>query len=199
MRFLFVGSEGELRESIAYEEDGSPSSFFVCAPRRGRIAEESFDAIVIPAVRFVSMMEATIAAPVFASGPAELARRCFELGCADFIREPWTETELEARASRLGRNRIRLGSAILEGRSLSGPLGSVRLGAGACAILTILHANAGRPVSREAFASLSGTDRQEGRGVDMRIARVRAILRSVGAYDLAGAIVCESGSYRICT
>jgi len=156
-----------------------------------------FDVIVAPARRILSWPRQALFIPLIASGPAELALESFEFGCSDFIREPWTETELHARAYHHAKKRFMFGSegTVVVDRRLIGPETSIALSVDAYRILSLLNANDGRPVPRSAIASVLGILQPTSRAVDMRMARIRTILRSAGARDTAKSLHCEHGAY----
>ncbi len=94
---------------------------------------------------------------VLAYGPPELLRAAFALDCDDYLRDPWSPAEMEARLDRaLRRRRGELpfgdGTYTLKGAVLGCPDGSaVRLGGPESAILRTLVRNSGEIVTREAL------------------------------------------------
>jgi DNA-binding response OmpR family regulator len=199
VRILFVGDEGEYDKAIIEREDDTPFSLFFCPALSGDIDQTRFDAMLVPSLRFLASPPAARIIPLIVTGPAEIAAECFDSGCQDFIREPWTAGELLARAAYHSRKRLSLGSndVAIVGKTLTGPSGSVELSDDAYGILLLLNGNRGRPVPRSAIAATIGSDAAIGRSIDMRISRLRATLRSVGAVDIARALRCDQGGYRL--
>jgi len=201
MRVLFVGSEEEYAASIQSREDGRPFSLFFCPSLHEALEHDDSDAVVIPSARFLSSPRPERNVPLIASGLAELAEDCFEAGCSDFIREPWTEPELHARiAHHITRSlSFNLEGFRITGHTLIGPTAKVVLSDDACNILMLLAANAGKPVPRMAISSLIGVRASSSRSIDMRMARLRTALRSAGAGFMADRLRCTHGAYKICT
>lgn len=199
MRLLFVGDEEEYGEATIESEDGTPYSLFFYPALSEGIDQSRFDAMVVPASRFLSAPPVTRIIPLIASGPASIAAECFESGCQDFIREPWTADELLARATFRSSTSLSLGpgGVAVVGRSLVGPAGSVALSDDEYGILLLLNGNRGRPVPRSAITATIGSTASSGRAVDMRISRLRGKLRSVGAFDTARSIRCDRAGYRL--
>jgi len=199
VRLLFAGIEEEYRTSIETREDGRPFSLFFCGELPPTAELTGFDAIVIPALSLLAQPPLDVPVHLIASGSADLAGECFEAGCSDFIRVPWTESELFARVSAHTRKRLKLGgsgAAAIGGR-LVGPAAELTLGADAYRMLMLLADNEGRSVPRAALASLLPAASQTSRSVDMRISRLRTALRSIGACDTADSLRCEHGAYHI--
>jgi DNA-binding response OmpR family regulator len=76
----------------------------------------------------------------------------FELGCVDYLREPWSYTELEARLRKFRNCCFRNGSELfrLKGSVLMGDCASVELRAEELGLFRILLRNAPLLVTREA-------------------------------------------------
>jgi len=199
VRILFVGDEEEYGKARLESEDGTPFSLFFYPALSAGMDETRFDAIVVPARRFLSAPASARSVPLIASGPARIAAECFDSGCQDFIREPWTTDELLARAAYRSRMRLSLGSGgvAIVGQTLSGPTGSVGLSDDERGILLLLNGNRGRTVPRSAIAATIEADASAGRSMDMRMSRIRTKLRCVGAFDIACGIRCDRGGYRL--
>lgn len=204
MRLLFVGDREEYYRSLAGREDGEPFSlsFISYDAFTGGLADvEPFDALVVPAMRFLSTPPGRLsgAAPAvtIACGPASIADECFEAGCTDYLCEPWGETELRARVKSWAQSRRRApdGVVSLEGRRLVGPSGSVILSEGDGRLLALLLASRGEPVSRSTLAAVAGVGTMTGRALDMHVSRLRSALRSVGAVDSARGLKAGNGAY----
>jgi len=201
MRILFVGNGEEYSASILARENDIPFSLFFCPSLSAALEQADSDAIVIPALRFLSNPPVTRTVPIIASGPAELAEPCFEAGCSDFIREPWTGDELRARIAGHSSNRFAFNHEGLRisGHTLVGPTAEIVLSDDALNILTLLSANLGQPVPRSAIASLTGARNGDSRSIDMRIARLRIALRSAGAGSMADRLRGTHGAYQLST
>lgn len=200
MRILFACDEGERETAIDHGEVACASSLFFCSELPPKDVWGHYDAVVIGATSLLSDPPGASPVVVVASGPASLASACFEAGCTDYIREPWTESELIARVrARTCPAAIRFageGGCVAE--SGSPPRGAdpaASISESSLRLLSLLEANSPRPVPREAIAALFslGTDRS--RAVDMRVARLRESLRKAGSPMLADSIHCVDGSY----
>jgi DNA-binding response OmpR family regulator len=79
------------------------------------------DLYVLPAARYLDLAPELRPFPAFAYGWPGLMAECFRQGASDYLRSPWNAEELEARALRFLRIRLRLGLSSLEfsGRRLS--------------------------------------------------------------------------------
>ena len=116
------------------------------APRDPR-----YVAAVMPAEAAEPLLTGPIqpAWPLIAFGPDTELPRLFVAGCADYLRDPWTPEELELRALRIigaaePATRFGDGRALrLLGRTLSGPAGTVWLGAQEAEVMRMLLANRG--------------------------------------------------------
>lgn len=156
------------------------------------------DLYVLPAPLYLDRPPDTRPFPVFAYGWPGLMAECFRQGASDYLRSPWNAEELEARALRFLKVRLRLGSSSLEfsGRRLSlggGPsVGPVLSGdfvpSGAIAapgsglelseceyrLARILVLNLNKPVPRDALAlALWGRPRSGSRAVDVHVSSLR--------------------------
>jgi len=198
MRILFVGDEEEYIKTLEKREDGSPFSLFFSARLPPNHETMSFDAILVPALRLLSQ-PASGGRLVIASGSCDIAHECFDAGCHDFIREPFTEIELHARVMAKSRRRLELDSTkvVAESGQLHGPSATIRLNDGLFSILALLNNNPYRPVTREAIAAILGITTKSSRAIDMRVSRLRSILRSVGSSGLADCIQCKNGAYKL--
>jgi len=199
VRILFVGNEEEYTASIQTRGNDRPFSLFFCNSFSDALEPAGFDAVVVPALRFLAYPPLTRQLPLIASGTARLAESCFEAGCSDFIREPWTEDELHARIASHTRTCLAFNDdgLILTGHSLIGPAAEIQLSDAAYSILLLLANNIGQAVPRMAIASLVGDHTNSSRSIDMRIARLRAALRSAGAGTVADRLRCTHGAYRL--
>lgn len=201
MRILFVGNEEEYAALIQTRENGIPFSLFFYPSLPDAQEQVNADAILMPALKFLSSATGSRYIPLIVSGLANLAETCFEAGCSDFIREPWTEDELQARVVHHSHKNLTLNhdGLRISGHTLIGPISEIVLSNDAYSILKLLVDNRGQPVPRMAIASLVGVHTPDSRSIDMRIARLRNALRSTGAGDLAKRLRCSHGSYCLCT
>jgi len=135
-----------------------PGSFVVlCGP--AALDGAAPDITVLPAEDFLALpREAAAQAGYVAYGAVALMDRAFEKGCLDYIREPWSLSELYARLRRFQTLEFRAGDSklSLNGRALKSEAASVELPPGELAFLRLLVRNAGLLVTREAaYAALS--------------------------------------------
>ena len=127
--------------------------------------------------------------PTIAFGPGSDLPRLFLAGCADYLRDPWTPEEMELRALRTisaARTATRFGEGRalrLSGRTLSGPAGTVSLGAQEAEILSMFLANRGSTVTRDAlfYAIWGQPPVRRSRAVDMHVTALRRHLAAVAA------------------
>ncbi len=185
MRILIVDPERKIQEWE--REPGGPLSFFFS---RSLAEGNSYDLAVLPAGLFLEGHPGlNEEVPVFAYGPACLAADALAGGCADYLREPWPQEELEARALRFWRIRFRLGGQIYNytrGR-LQGRKTDLLLPEGQrCALELLLH-RLGQAVPRSAFLRALGLEEEgKSRILDMTVSRLRAGLRRASGDEEAG-------------
>ena len=154
------------------------------SPRDPRYA-----AVVMPAEVADRVLTGPIqpAWPIIAYGPDSELPRLFLSGCADYLRDPWTPEELELRALRIiGATTAANvfgdeGALRLSGRELTGPAGTVTLGAQEAEVLRMLLANRGAVVTRDAlfYAIWGHPPRRRSRAVDMHVTALRRHLFAV--------------------
>jgi len=155
----------------------------------------------MPALRFLALPSSLHTVPIMASGPISTMAECFEYGCSDYLLEPWTETELYVRVMARTSPRLELEQGRVHAMpgSLSGPRGSARLSQASYRVLVLLCLNQGNAVPRQAIACCVCQDTNvvapESRSIAMRIARLRATLRAVGATESAERIQGHRGCY----
>lgn len=181
-----------------------------CAAATGRWQPRPCDLHVLPASFFLDLPSDRRPFPVFAYGwPGHMAE-CFRQGASDYLRSPWGLAELEARALRFVRIRLRLGQSLLEfrGRRLSmegaGPRDGacvgrcVELSEGEYRLARILVLNLNNPVPRDALAlALWGKPRPESRAVDVHVSSLRRRLDLLEP-GLGRFLVCSRGEgYRL--
>ena len=124
-----------------------------------------------------------LALPVLAYGPEQSLAAALLRGCVDYLRDPWTLTELELRVTRWLEARVparRFGGLWLEGTTLHGPTAAVPLSAAEARLLEMLLHNAGRVTSRDAlFYRLWGRlPTTRSRVVDVHVAALRRKCRT---------------------
>ena len=134
-----------------------------------------------------------LALPVLAYGPEQSLAAALLRGCVDYLRDPWTLTELELRVNRWLEARLparRFGGGLwLEGTTLHGPGAAVSLSAAEARLLDMLLHNAGRVTSRDAlFYRLWGRlPTTPSRVVDVHVAALRRKCRTaLSGGDAAG-------------
>lgn len=189
MRFLFVGSEEELARALVAGEDDASSSFRFIGTPPDASESEGFDAVVMPALDFLRwelLGELRPRLPVLASGPPGSLAECLDAGCADYLREPWSLGELEARLARVA------GGV----REEAGPTIALAEGGGILGLAAIFDEASGRPLDKAYLAERLGIEAGGGRAVDMRVARLRAALRASGRFAEAAALRCARGEYQ---
>lgn len=200
MAVLFLGEEGayESADESGIREGGSPIFFAPSLPKPGDPRLKDLAAIIVPAQRFLDLAPIYAKVPVLASGPPSLLAECLSAGCADYLREPWSVEELEARLSRQGR--FPAGWLGVEGgwngRVLKGPGGQQRLSPGLSSLLALFLANKGIWVPREALSTMLGSEGGKGRSLDMQVSRLRGIFKRLGLPLAAQALQASAGGYR---
>lgn len=144
----------------------------------------------VAAINTILAPDGRLALPVLAYGPEQGLAGALLRGCVDYLRDPWTLTELELRVSRWleGRPAARRfgGGLRLEGSALHGPAGAVALSAAETRLLEMLLDNAGRVTGREAlFYRLWGRlPTTPSRVVDVHVAALRRKCRRAGGRGL---------------
>lgn len=168
------------------------------APRRaGRgfelLVSREFDArrdaalFIVPAAAVNTLLGGggRLALPVLAYGNEQGLAPAFLRGCVDYLREPWSLTELQLRvqlwlerreaAGAPGVARAAGGGIRLRGTTLHGAGGAVALSVAEARLLEMLLYNAGRVTSREAlFYRLWGRlPAARSRAIDVHVAALR--------------------------
>lgn len=179
----FVSGDPVLTERIRASLRRGPFRFRPASP--GDL-DPADDLRVVPAPLPPSLDPGLSGIPVIAYGPAPLLREAFLLGCADYLKDPWSPEELCLRALRaLERDRAgRLfpwGELSLEGCALRTPFGSLTLGVQEAVMLRLLLRHRGGPVPREALHAVAagGPMGRGSRVVDVRICSLRRNLAAV--------------------
>jgi two-component system, OmpR family, response regulator len=158
-----------------------PSGSVLILNGPARVDEAPPDLLVLPAEDFLSLMSASRSGAegrtsYLPYGPVDLMDRAFELGCVDYIREPWSLPELRARAGRLRRLKFKACGKVFECRPGCLESGSSRseLGEGEGELLRLLIARAPHPLSREAaLQALDPSSQGRDRALIRRIAALR--------------------------
>jgi DNA-binding response OmpR family regulator len=147
------------------------------------LASGDADLWIVPAAAAAEAVAALRGAPVIAHGPPGDLRAAFLAGCVDYLREPWTPSELvERSAIALKRAAvIGFGGVRLDGTRLSGPRGAADLTGHQAALLRLLASRPGVPVDRAALAwAVTGRPPAKGsRSVDVNVSALRAKLARV--------------------
>ncbi|WP_020611255.1 response regulator transcription factor [Sediminispirochaeta bajacaliforniensis] len=134
--------------------------------------------------------------PLIVSGPASLLLRAFELGVADYLREPWSVEELLARCGRIASRfpiPVSNGLLTITSEGITGPGGSVDLSAAEGKLLRLLCSVPGRLVGRMELALRVGLENGS-RALDVHICHLRKkLVQAVPAWANAhqGPIICE--------
>ncbi len=128
------------------------------------------------------------AVPVLGYGPPEELSAAWNAGCADYLKSPWTITELHFRIDRLllapGRG-LALGQVEIKDTEIVCGRFRHDLSAQERKILSFLVRNAGVSVPREAlYYGIWGTTGVGSRAVDMHISKLRSKLKDL-QHDLA--------------
>jgi len=134
--------------------------------------------------------------PVLATGPDSCMDEAFSFDCSDYLCEPWSDTELEARARRCSRISFAAGSVFIENFSMTGPSGVQTLAAQDLMVLKLFHANRTKGIHKLALCALLG-QKQESRALDMRISRLRTLFKKLGCTDFSFMQRGSKGYYSI--
>ena len=161
---------------------------------------------VVPLVDVNTMLAADgkLALPVLAYGPEQGLAPAFVRGCIDYLRDPWTVTELQLRVQRWLDRRAGTGAGAaiggiwLAGTTLHGPSATVALSVAEARLLDMLLYNAGRVTGREAlFYRLWGRlPDAPSRVVDVHVAALRRKCR-IACGDSAGGDGAAGGGLTI--
>ena len=140
--------------------------------------------------------------PVFVFGPGYGLYSGFRMGCSDYLKDPWDERELLARAERkLGSLTLDYawGELVLRNGECIGPAGSIVLSPHEDIILQTLCRFRGRKVLRDVLSQvLWGKVQPESRAVDMHIAGLRRKMKTVLPRTVTTVILtCRPGGYMI--
>lgn len=174
-------------------------------PSREFDARSEAALFIVPATAVNTLLggRGRLALPVLAYGNEHGLAPAFMRGCVDYLREPWTITELRLRVQRwldgreaFGTGGIASGSGggiRLRGTTLHGPGGKVALSVAEARLLDMLLYNAGRVTSREAlFYRLWGRlPAGRSRVIDVHVAALRRKSRAACG---GGAAVEGAGS-----
>jgi len=139
------------------------------------------DLYILPAPRFLEIEPTSRPFPAFAYGPEGLMAECFKIGCVDYLRDPWSLVELEARASRFLYTKISIsaGALTLQGRQLFAPGTRLCLSEAEWKLLRLLFLNMNRSVPRAAIENMLGGRKKPGsRAVDVLVSSLRKKLET---------------------
>jgi two-component system, OmpR family, response regulator len=148
------------------EEDASPAWLLMNGPPG--LDDPDAEALVLPVEDFLEMRIPSLrrlGARTFylPYGPVALMDRAFELGCSDYLREPWSIPELQARLRRLVTLRFRSCGSVVElrGSRLCARGQGIELNESERRILQLLALSAPLPVPRAALrAALAHPERE---------------------------------------
>ena len=140
--------------------------------------------------------------PVIVYGPPHNLYRSFIAGCSDYLKDPWDEHELVARAERLLDGvamEYPWGVVTLRSGTLTGPRGAVALQPYQVTILKTLCRFRGSKVNREVLAHLIwGENRPASRAIDMHMANLRRKMKTVLPEQVRTVILtCRPGGYML--
>ena len=149
----------------------------------------------VAAINTILAPDGRLALPVLAYGPEQSLAAALLRGCVDYLRDPWTLTELQLRVHRWLEAHLparRFGGGLwLEGNALHGPAATVALSTAEARLLGMLLHNAGRVTSRDAlFYRLWGRlPTTPSRVVDVHVAALRRKCRAArGGAAAAGGL-----------
>jgi hypothetical protein len=121
--------------------------------------------------------------PFIAYGPPEDLKSAFLFGCTDYLKDPWSPTELEIRVKKLlGDFKITLpwGALTYSPTILQTDFGQAELTFHEYRIFSLLAREQGTVVPREAlFYALLGKPAHGSRAIDMHITNIRKKTRSI--------------------
>jgi DNA-binding winged helix-turn-helix (wHTH) protein len=146
------------------------------------------DIVVMPAYDFLALPGGRpFPSDYVAYGPVALMDPAFAQGCIDYLREPWTFSELRARLKRFQSIAFAAGGKLfrLEGAILRNSTSDLALLPDEEALLRILLRNAPLPVARRAVSaalsnSLSGNEKALGRGIRLLRRRLSLLAPELG-------------------
>lgn len=172
------GSEGFFFYPLPLSSQPQPQ------PHALDLAQVEADLVVLPATLFLDLPASSRPHPCFAYGPPGLMAQAFRAGCTDFLREPWSQEELGARAGRLEVYRLRLAGCLLEARpeGLFSSTGELRLFGAEARAFRVLALSLNRVVPRQALVAQTGAAGGGGpgsRAADVLISSLRKKLRAL--------------------
>ncbi len=134
-----------------------PSGPFIVLNGPAGLDDPGPDYIVLPAEEFFSIalasgVESFGVCGFIAYGPVELMEKAFNLGCEDYLREPWALAELRARLGRMARLSFRVEGRVFEirGRRLIGGKEDIELDESEYSLISLLLKNSPLPVPHKA-------------------------------------------------
>ena len=195
MRILVIDPT-ETRRNEEREPNGFLSFFFSTDWEDSNF----YDLIALPVDLFLnSRVSLPDDIPVFSFGPADLLADALAGGASDYLKDPWSLDELEARALRYWRIRFRLGGKIYSYSkgSLEAGEKSLRLPESQWKALELLLHRLGKAVPRDAFLRVLNRQRDSWntRLLDMAVSRLRKNLSKVSGDGKAGAFLVAVRNY----
>jgi DNA-binding winged helix-turn-helix (wHTH) protein len=159
------------REPYASFSDASTTEGDAVASGPPSLDASPPDIVVMPASDFIDLPGGQpLPSDYVAYGPVALMDRAFARGCVDYLREPWTLSELHARIKRFQSIAFVAGGKpfSLEGSILRSSSSALALRPEEASILRALLRNAPLPVAREAVSAalptpLRGSEKALGR------------------------------------
>lgn len=212
MDILFVGDREDFFRGEP-EEGSSDASFFFYAgaipdtiARLTQVAQLTHfpnapDAIVLPANAFFWLVAADQGpgiwpVPVLVCGQADEMAEAFGCGCSDYLVEPFGPTEVIERVRRCALMLPGNAGWQLQGHELVHGIDSFRLKHQEARLLRILLANRAAGIPRAALAALLELP-PDGRSLDMRIHRLRKILKEACGRDAPDLPRAQKSCFRI--
>ncbi|WP_319559878.1 winged helix-turn-helix domain-containing protein [Marispirochaeta sp.] len=192
--------ELRLRLSLFVRENQGVS--FCCSDEP--LIHSKIDLYLIPlrCLYWLSSIPRLSGRPVFIHGPAYGLAGSFIAGCSDYLKDPWDERELLARAKRFTEAlsvSYPWGSLLLRNNECLGPGGSTVLSPTEETILRTLIRNRQKRVEKELLSHLVwGFHREKSRAVDMHIAKLRRKMKSALPAEVRTVILtCRPGGYML--
>lgn len=156
--------------------------------------------LVLPASLLSSLPLPSPLLPFFAYGPEELIATAFRAGARDYLREPWSIAELEARAERRSAVRFSIGEErlSLQGRTLRRGETSLLLGETEGRLLALLLLAPGEAVPRKLLEeALPRPPTEASRALDMAMSGLRKSFARLGIPEGACIRACRGRGYRM--
>ena len=197
-------------EESCSEGEGSYPDALVLVNGPSALDDPDPDVLVLPADTFFLLREAQChgerspSAPgariaFIPYGPVSSMEKAFALGCADYLRDPWSLPELRARSRRFLKRRFSTDSAsfVFESRELRSGKSAVMLTEDEAAIFRMLLANTAALVPKAALASIFGRSTKETTALDYRVASIRRKMSTLAPQFGAKLVTVKNYGYRL--